>query len=94
MLSKEAHALTLTGYTAEKLPGETLDLAIWIWSAFVLFQEFIGALTKQVHNHANVASVLETHLCLDALVLVLLIMHFEGFEYPKLVPRGITTFFP
>jgi hypothetical protein len=46
MLSKEAHALTLTGYTAEKLLGETLDLAIWKWNKFVVFQELIGALRK------------------------------------------------
>jgi hypothetical protein len=94
MLSNYAHAFILTGYTNEKLLGETLDLTIWIWNIFVLFQEVIGALTKQVHNHTNVASVLERHFCMNAPVVVLLIMHFEGFEYPKLVPRGITAFFP
>lgn len=46
MLPKKAHAFTLTGYTAEKLLGEALDLAIWKWIKVILFQEVMGALRK------------------------------------------------
>ena len=49
----------LTRYTAEKLPGESLDVLTWEGSEVVLFEEVVDAHAQEFRHQADVVAMVE-----------------------------------
>lgn len=76
----------LTCNAGEELPGKALDLTVWKRYKGVAFEKIKNTLPKQIHNYANMASVIKAVTKVYAPVSVLVVICFEGRQDPQLYP--------
>lgn len=72
-----------TSNAGEQLAGKVLNLAVGEGHKVVALKKVEHALTKQVHNYAYVAAVVEAVAQVDASVAVLLVVDLERGEHPQ-----------
>lgn len=79
----------LTSHTGKELSRKTLNLAVWKRDKLVALEEIEYTLAKQVHDDADVASVVETVAEMNAPIAVFCVVGLERRQNPKLYPRGV-----
>jgi len=74
----------LTGHTGKQLPGKALNLAVWKRHKRVSLQEIKDTLTQQIHDNADMPSVVKAIPEVYTSISVLLIVCFESRQNPQL----------
>lgn len=82
----------LTRNARKQLPSEALDLAVGEGHEAVAFEKVKDTLAKEVHDDANVSTVVEAVPQVDASIPIILIICLQSGEYPEFDSRGITVF--
>jgi len=81
-----------TSNAGEKLTGEILDLAVGKWYEVVALQEVEYALAEQVHDNADVASVVETVPQVNTSIPILFVVGLESCQDSKLDLTSVAVF--
>ena len=80
----------LTCYAREKLTSKTLDLTIREGHKVVALEEIEHAAAEQVHDNADMSSVVEAVSEVDASVTVVFVVLPQSLEHTQLYPRGVS----
>lgn len=78
------------GDAGQELPGKALDLTVGKRNELIAFEEIEDALTQQIHDDANVPSIVKTITEVDTPIPIVRIVRFEGSEDPQLDSRRIS----
>lgn len=74
------------------MPGKVLDLAVRKGDEAVALEKVENALAQEIHDDANVASVIEAVSQVNASISVFLVVGLEGGQNAKLDSRSIAVF--
>lgn len=74
------------------MPGKALDLTVGKRDKLIAFEEIEDALTQQIHDDANVPSVIEAIAEVDTPISIVRVVRFQGSEDPQFDSRGISIF--
>lgn len=73
----------LTSDACQKLPGKALNLTVGKGHKLIALEKVKNALTQQIHDDADMPSVIEAITKVDASISVLRIIGFQGSKYSQ-----------